>query len=103
MSHQRALAEWNFCAIYIDGTGFADHTVVVALGVEKDGTKRVLGVVEGASENAEVVRGLLENLVERGLDTTSRVLFVIDGSKALRKGIRDVFGARAVVQRCLVH
>jgi transposase-like protein len=99
----RSLAEWRFTAIYIDGTGFAEHTAVVALGVEEDGTKRVLGCVEGASENAEVVRGLLENLVERGLGTTSHVLFVIDGSKALRKAIADVFGRRAVVQRCLVH
>ena len=98
-----ALAEWSVCALYIGGTGFADHTAVLALGVEKDGTKHLLGVVEGASENAEVVRGLLEYLVDRGLDTTARVLFVLDGSKALRKAVRDVFGARAVVQRCLVH
>ena len=99
----RSLAEWTFAAIYIDGTGFADHTVVVALGVERDGTKRVLGCVEGASENAQVVCGLLENLVERGLDTTSSVLFVLDGSKALRKAVGDVFGKRAAVQRCLIH
>lgn len=99
----RSLAEWSFAAIYIDGTGFADHTAVVAMGVEKDGTKRILGVVEGASENAEVVRGLLENLVERGLDTTSRVLLVIDGSKALRRAVGDVFGKRALVQRCILH
>jgi len=99
----RSLSQWTFCAVYIDGTGFQDHTAVVALGVEMDGTKRILGVIEGASENAEVVRGLLENLVERGLATTDRVLVVIDGSKALRKGIADVFGRRALVQRCLVH
>jgi transposase-like protein len=99
----RSLSEWTFCAIYIDGTGFQDHTAVVALGVEKDGGKRILGVVEGASENTEVVRSLLENLIERGLTTTDRVLFVIDGSKALRKAIGDVFGTRAVIQRCVVH
>ena len=99
----RSLAEWSFAVIYIDGTGFADHTAVVALGVERDGTKRVLGVVEGASENAQVVVGLLENLVERGLSIPSSALMVIDGSKALRKAIGDVFGKRAVVQRCLVH
>ncbi len=99
----RTLAEWSFCAIYIDGTGFQDHTCVVAMGVEKDGTKRILGVVEGASENAEVVTGLLENLIERGLEVTSRVLFVLDGSKALRKAVTRVFGDRAVVQRCILH
>lgn len=99
----RSLSEWTFCAIYIDGTGFQDHTAVVAMGVEKDGGKRILGVVEGASENAEVVRGLLENLAERGLTTTGNVLFVLDGSKALRKAVEDVYGTRAVVQRCIVH
>ena len=99
----RSLAQWSFAVIYIDGTGFADHTAVVALGIEQDGTKRILGVVEGASENTQVVVGLLENLVERGLSIPSSVLWVIDGSKALRKAIGDVFGKRAVVQRCLVH
>ena len=99
----RSLSEWSFCAIYIDGTGFQDHTCVVAMGVEKDGTKRILGVVEGASENAEIVRDLMENLVERGLVVTGHVLFVLDGSKALRKAVADVFGRRALVQRCLAH
>lgn len=99
----RSLSEWTFCAIYIDGTGFQDHTAVAALGIEQDGSKRNLGVVEGASENTEVVRGLLENLVERGLSTTDRVLFVLDGSKALRKAVVDVFGKRAVIQRCILH
>lgn len=99
----RSLADWTFVAIYIDGTGFADHTCVVAMGLESDGTKRILGVVEGATENTELVRDLLANLQERGLRTTKRVLFVIDGSKALRKAIRDVFGNRALVQRCQLH
>ena len=99
----RSLSEWTFCAIYIDGTGFQDHTAVVAMGIEENGTKRILGVAEGASENAEVVRGLLENLVERKLSTTDRVLFVLDGSKALRKGVASVFGERAIVQRCILH
>lgn len=99
----RSLADWMFAAIYIDGTSFADHTCIVAMGLEKDGTKRILGVVEGATENAELVQDLLANLQERGLRTTIRALFVIDGSKALRKAIRDVFGNRALVQRCQLH
>jgi len=99
----RSLADWTFAAIYIDGTSFAEHTCIVAMGLEIDGTKRILGVVEGATENAELVRDLLENLQERGLETTKRALFVIDGSKALRKAIRDVFGDRALVQRCQLH
>lgn len=99
----RSLAEWTFPVIYIDGTGFAEHTCVVALGIEQDGTKRVLGVLEGATENAELVRDLLANLQERGLTLTSRALFVLDGSKALRKGVVGVFGKRALIQRCQVH
>ena len=99
----RSLSGWTFAAIYIDGTGFADHTCVIAMGLESDGTKRILGVVEGATENAELVRDLLANMQDRGLTTTRRILFVIDGSKALRKAIRDVFGHRALVQRCLLH
>ena len=99
----RSLADWTFAAIYIDGTSFAEHTCIVAMGLEIDGTKRILGVVEGATENAELVRDLLENLQERGLETTKRALFVIDGSEALRKAIRDVSGDRALVQRCQLH
>jgi transposase-like protein len=99
----RSLADWTFAVIYIDGTGFADHTCVVAMGLEEAGDKRILGVVEGATENAELVRDLIANLQERGLTTTSRVLFVIDGSKALRKAIRDAFGSKALVQRCQLH
>ena len=101
--NSRSLADWTFAVIYIDGTGFADYTSVVAMGLEELGGKRILGVVEGATENAELVRDLIANLQERGLTTTSRVLFVIDGSKALRKAIRDAFGSKALVQRCQVH
>ncbi len=99
----RSLADWTFTVIYIDGTGFAEHTCVVAMGLEELGDKRILGVVEGATENSELVRDLIANLQERGLTTTSRVLFVIDGSKALRKAIRDAFGSKALVQRCQLH
>jgi len=99
----RPLADWTFAAIYVDGTSFADHTCVIAMGLESDGTKRILGVVEGATENAELVRDLLANLQDRGLQTTRKALFVIDGSKALRKAIRDAFGNRALIQRCQLH
>jgi putative transposase len=74
----RSLSEWNFAAIFIDGTRFAEHTWVIAMGVTTDGYKRILGVVEGATENAQMVADLLANLVERGLQTTDRVLFVLD-------------------------
>jgi putative transposase len=99
----RSLSEWNFAAIFIDGTGFADHTCVIAMGVTTDGHKRILGVVEGATENAQMVGDLLANLVERGLQATDRVLFVLDGAKALRKAVKNTFGKRAVIQRCQIH
>jgi len=73
------------------------------MGIEQDVTKRILGVLEGATENSELVGDLLENLKERGLNLTRRALFVVDGSKALRKAIRDVFGKRTLIQRCQVH
>jgi transposase-like protein len=93
----------RFPAIFIDGVEYAEETMVVALGMTEDGTKRVLGLRQGATENAEVVTSLLEELRERGLDTSRGTLFVIDGSKALRAAIKRVWGRRAVIQRCQVH
>ena len=104
----RALCERRFddrdlLVIYIDGVQFGGHHVIVAIGVDSDGRKHVLGLAEGASENAVVVKGLLEDLVERGVDPSRRRLFVIDGSKALRKAIDAVFGTDNPVQRCRNH
>ena len=100
---ERRLDDVRFPVVYIDGIGWADTTMVVALGISEDGSKRVLGFREGATENGEVCRALLEELVERGLDTSRNTLFVIDGGKALRKAIIRVWGTRARVQRCRVH
>ncbi len=99
----RSLAEMTFVAVFIDGTFFADHTCLLALGITQDGKKVVLGVREGASENAELVKDLLAGLRERGLVLTKRALFVLDGSKALGKAVRETFGEQAVVQRCILH
>lgn len=99
----RPLGEWTFVSVFIDGTSFAEHTCVVALGVTQDGRKKILGVREGATENSVLVGDLLADLVERGLELTRRALFVLDGSKALAKGVRDVFGKQAIVQRCVLH
>jgi transposase-like protein len=93
----------TFAAVYIDGVGFGDTTCIVAMGVSIDGTKRILGVRDGASENSTVVVDLLDNLEERGLTLTSRALFVLDGSKALRKAVKSKYGDRALVQRCHIH
>lgn len=99
----RSLEALDLRVIFIDGKVFKEHTLIIALGVDSAGKKHVLGVREGATENAVVVTALLADLVQRGLTTARPMLFVIDGALALRKAIRDVFGNRARVQRCQVH
>lgn len=89
--------------VYIDGKVFKEHCILIALGIDSDGQKHVLGLREGATENARVVKALITDLVDRGLSTDDPILFVIDGAKALRKAIKDVFGSYGVVQRCQVH
>ena len=86
----------------IDGLELQGRTNVVALGITTEGAKIPLGLWEGSSENATVATALLSDLVERGLDPAQGILFVIDGAKALRKAIRNVFGD-APVQRCVRH
>jgi transposase-like protein len=99
----RSLAEMTFVAVFLDGTFFAEHTCLLALGITQDGRKVVLGAREGASENSELVKDLLAGLRERGLVLTQRALFVLDGSKALGKAVRETFGEQAVIQRCILH
>jgi putative transposase len=83
----------------IDGIHFGGQVLVVALGIAESGEKHVLGVWQGATENTTVVKGLLEDLVDRGLDLQQRYLVVLDGSKALRAGVERVFGEQVEVQR----
>ena len=99
----RDLSELGIVALMIDGVNFAEHCCVVALGISGDGTKVPLGLVLGDTENKEVVRNLLTDLISRGLNPDSGLLVVIDGAKALDRGVRDVFGPLAIVQRCGVH
>ncbi|MBI1954845.1 MAG: transposase, partial [Acidobacteria bacterium] len=89
--------------LYLEGVIFGEHHVLVAVGVDEKGKKHVLGIAEGASENQAVAKGLLEDLVARGLKTDRKYLFVIDGSKALRVAIDAVFGGKNPVQRCRQH
>ena len=93
----------RFVVLMIDGVKVGDHTVIVALGIDADGHKRLVGLREGATENATVTKELLEDLVQRGLKYEEGLLIVIDGSKALRSAVGAVFGNKAVVQRCQVH
>lgn len=95
--------EERIVVVFIDGVGFADTMMITALGMTEDGRKVVLGFREGATENSLVCKSLLADLVDRGLDSSKPVLFVVDGAKALRKAISEVWGDLAVVQRCRAH
>jgi putative transposase len=107
---ERALAELlaqdltglDLVALLVDGIRVADHTCVVALGITLDGTKIPLALAEGATENATVVGELLVGLRERGLEVTRPILVVLDGAKALRRAVTDVFD-HPVIQRCQLH
>ncbi len=100
---ERRLEELALVALLIDGIEFAGQVMIVALGVAEDGSKHVVGLWQGATENTTVVKALLEDLVARGLDRQRRYLFVLDGSKALRAAVERVFGEPAEVQRCQMH
>jgi transposase-like protein len=93
----------NLLALLIDGQYFRKECLIVALGVDQDGQKHVLGLWHGATENSTLVRELLADLRERGLNTEAPILVVLDGAKALHKAVREVFGGRALIQRCRVH
>jgi putative transposase len=99
----RRLDDVRLAVMMLDGIEIAERTHVVALGITTDGVKIPLGLWEGSTENATLARTLLADLVERGLDPEQAILFVIDGSKALRRAIKDVFGAHALVHRCHRH
>jgi putative transposase len=96
------LSGLDLVALLVDGIRVAEHTCVVALGITLDGTKVPLALAEGATENATVVGDLLASLRDRGLDTTRPLLVVLDGAKALRRAVTEVFD-HPVIQRCQLH
>jgi transposase-like protein len=89
--------------IQIDGLRVGKHVLVAAIGIDASGEKHVLALVEGATENAVVVKALLADVIERGLAADVARLFIVDGAKALSRAIRDTFGGLALIQRCQVH
>jgi putative transposase len=99
----RRLEDVRLAAMMLDGIEIADRTHVVALGITTEGVKIPLGLWEGSTENATLARTLLADLVDRGLDPEQAILFVIDGGKAIRRAIKDVFGEHALVHRCHRH
>ena len=99
----RRLDDVRLAVMMLDGLEIAERTHVVALGISTEGVKIPLGLWEGSTENATLARTLLADLVDRGLDPEQAILFVIDGGKALRRAIKDVFGEHALVHRCHRH
>jgi transposase-like protein len=99
----RSLEGLELVALFLDGIGLGEHTVVAAIGIDTEGRKHALGIWEGATENAAVCQGLIDDLVSRGLRVDKAILVVIDGSRALRKVVKQSFGANAVIQRCQKH
>ncbi len=99
----RDLTDLDIKVLMLDGEHLNDRCVVVALAIGADGTKVPIGLWDGSTENKTVVRSLLADLVERGLTFDDGLLVVIDGAKALAAGVREVFGAKALVQRCTLH
>src|SRR5438045_3358187 len=100
---ERPLGELRLCAVLIDGTPFKDRLMIAALGIGCDGTKTVLGIREGATENTAVVSSLLSELVERGIDFSVPRLYILDGGKALAAAVRKHAGEAGFIQRCQVH
>jgi transposase-like protein len=100
---ERDLSGLDLIAIFIDGIEFKGHLLIVAMGLDRDGRKHILGLCQGASENAEVCKSLIEDMARRGLNTGKDYLFVLDGAKALRSATARMFGERALVQRCQQH
>lgn len=97
------LDELDLPVIMVDAVHFKDHVLLVALGIDRDGRKHVLGLKEGTTESEGAGRSLFRDLIERGLNVEVPRLFVIDGAKGLRKAIRGVFGAWALIARCREH
>src|SRR6266852_7564697 len=99
----RRLDKMRLCALLIDATPFAGQQMVAALGICQDGRKTILGIRQGATENATVVGELLGDLMNRGLDLTDPRLYVLDGGKALHAAVKKCAGESAPIQRCQVH
>lgn len=100
---KRKFEDQDFVALFIDGKHLAKEQMIIALGVTIQGDKIPLGLIQSTTENATAIKGLLTDLINRGLNHEDGLLFIIDGAKGMRKAIDDVFGCKAVIQRCQWH
>jgi transposase-like protein len=100
---ERRLDKTRLCALLIDATPFQGQQMVAALGIDEYGRKMILGIRQGATENATVVGELLGDLVDRGLDFNEPRLYILDGGKALTAAVKKHAGDSAAIQRCQVH
>ncbi|MDP4179652.1 MAG: transposase [Bacillota bacterium] len=94
--------EDDFPIMMMDGAHLCEYLVVVVLGITKEGKKKILGLIEGSTENSKICSDLLQSIIDRGLDTNEERLFVLDG-KGLHKAVKDVFGDKVHKQRCQIH
>lgn len=99
----RRLENYEFSTLMVDAIHISQRAVIVCLGIKSSGEKMPLGIWSGSTENADVCTTLLNELLERGLKVNGSILCVIDGGRGIRKGLHDVFGTRAVIQRCQLH
>jgi len=99
----RSLGEYEFIAVFIDGKALAKEQIIIALGITSNGRKIPLGFIQSGTENSRVIKELLSNLINRGLQFDEGLLFVIDGSKGIYKAVKETFDAHAVIQRCQWH
>ena len=99
----RRFDEMHIPVLLIDGIVLGDYTAIVTMGITKDGEKLLMGIRIGSTENTQVCQDLLSDLISRGLEYQDGILAVIDGSKALRKALKTVFGEQVLIQRCQVH
>jgi putative transposase len=100
---ERDLSEYDLVAVIVDGKAFGDNEIIIAVGITVDGDKIILGFIESATEHHLVCEKLIDDLASRGLRVDQELLFVIDGSKGLRKGIKKALGSNALIQRCQWH
>ncbi len=100
---ERDLSGYDIVAIFMDGKFFAKNEIVLALGVTTEGEKTLLGFVETSTENHVVCRQFLNGLKDRGLNLENEILIILDGGKGLYKGVKEVMGTKALIQRCQWH